>query len=138
MEKDSAPLVAFAAAAADHRFLLLALGMTAVFLGGMQRALSTGWRDAARPLLADYMDRLVADIGTLLSVERAQALTARLSIAIRIEGPQMNWYSHPARLDQSDTKARISDWLSRSTADGHRVSFGWARCPAKGAPHIWA
>jgi len=27
-------------------FVLLALAMTAVFLGGMQRAFSTGWRDA--------------------------------------------------------------------------------------------
>lgn len=118
-------------------FLLLALGMAAVFLGGMQRALSTGWRDAARPLVADYMDRLVADIGTPPSVARAQALTARLPIAIRIEGPLVNWQSHPARLEQSGAKTRFSDWLSRSTADGHRVSFGWGTLPWQGEPHIW-
>jgi signal transduction histidine kinase len=118
-------------------FLLLALGMAAVFLGGMQRALSTGWRDAARPLVADYMDRLVADIGTPPSVARAQALTARLPIAIRIEGPLVNWQSHPARLEQSGAKARVSDWLSRSTADRHRVSFGWGTLPWQGEPHIW-
>lgn len=118
-------------------FLLLALGMVAVFLGGMQRALSTGWRDAARPLVADYMDRLVADIGTPPSVERAQALTARLPIAIRIEGPQVNWQSHPSRPGQRGARAGISDWLSRSTADGHRVSFGWGTLPWQGEPHTW-
>ena len=118
-------------------FLLLALGMVAVFLGGMQRALSTGWRDAARPLVADYMDRLVADIGTPPSVERAQALTARLPIAIRIEGPQVNWQSHPSWPGQRGARVGISDWLSRSTADGHRVSFGWGTLPWQGEPHTW-
>ena len=29
-------------------FLLLALAMTAVFMGGVQRAFSQGWREAAR------------------------------------------------------------------------------------------
>ena len=39
-------------------FLLLALVMTAFFLFGMQAALSVGWRDAAKPLVADYIDKL--------------------------------------------------------------------------------
>ena len=34
-------------------FLLLALAMGAVFMGGMQRAFSSGWRDAAKPLIID-------------------------------------------------------------------------------------
>jgi signal transduction histidine kinase len=118
-------------------FLLLALSMAAVFLGGMQRAFSTGWREAAKPLVADYLDRLVLEIGTPPSVERAQALTARLPVAIRIEGPQVNWQSHPARPEQRGAKARIRDWLSRSTADGHRVSFGWGTPPWQGEPYIW-
>ena len=41
-------------------FVLLALAMTAVFLGGMQRAFSTGWRDAARPLVTDYVNKKTA------------------------------------------------------------------------------
>ena len=118
-------------------FLLLALGMAAVFLGGMQHAFSTGWREAARPLVSDYVDRLVADLGTPPSIERARALTARLPIAIRIEGPQVNWQSHPLRSEQVGVKTRISDWLSRSTADGHRVSFGWGTLPWQSEPHIW-
>jgi len=70
-------------------FVLLALAMTAVFLGGMQRAFSTGWRDAARPVVADYMDRIVTELGTPPDVARAQALVTRLPISIRIEGPSV-------------------------------------------------
>ena len=74
-------------------FVLLALAMAAVFLGGMQRVFSVGWRDAARPLVTDYVDRLVADLGTPPDITRAQALAARLPIAVRIDGPQVNWQS---------------------------------------------
>lgn len=48
-------------------FLVLALAMTVTFIGGMQSAFSVGWSDAARPLLADYVDRLM----TGLAVHRA-------------------------------------------------------------------
>ncbi len=116
-------------------FVLLALAMTAVFMGGMQRAFSTGWRDAARPLITDYMDRLVAELGTPPDVARAQALAARLPLAIRIEGPQVNWQSHPGRPERRGFAARANDWLSRSTADGHRVSFGLGTVPWQGGPH---
>ena len=68
-------------------FVLLAMTMAAVFLGGMQRAFSTGWREAAQPLVGDYMDRLVAELGTPPDVARAEALVTRLPISIRIEGP---------------------------------------------------
>lgn len=43
-------------------FLLLAASLTLVFLVGAQRMFSTGWREAARPLLTDYVDRVAADI----------------------------------------------------------------------------
>jgi signal transduction histidine kinase len=113
-------------------FLLLALAMGAVFMGGMQRAFSSGWRDAAKPLITDYMDRLVADLGSPPDLGRAQALAARLPIAIRIEGPQVNWQSHPER---KLFEGRASDWLSRTTADGHRVIFGPGTIPWQGSPH---
>jgi signal transduction histidine kinase len=76
-------------------FLLLALVMTLTFMTGMQRALGGGWRALVRPLVADYVDRLAADIGSPPDVARAQALVRRLPLAIRIEGPQVNWSSHP-------------------------------------------
>jgi signal transduction histidine kinase len=110
-------------------FLLLALCMGAVFMGGMQRAFSTGWRDAAKPLVTDYMDRLVADLGSPPDVGRAQALASRLPISIRIEGPEVNWQSHP---DRKLFDGRASDWLSRTTADGHRVVFGPGAIPSHG------
>ena len=56
-------------------FVLLALAMSGAFLFGMQKALGLGWRDAARPLLADYVDRIAAEIGSPPSIARAQALT---------------------------------------------------------------
>lgn len=76
-------------------FLLLALVMTLTFMTGLQRALGGGWRALVRPLVADYVDRLAADIGSPPDVVRAQALVARLPLAVRIEGPQVNWSSHP-------------------------------------------
>ena len=74
-------------------FLLLAFGMTSAFLFGTQRALTVGWRDAARPLLADYVDRLADEIGSPPSRDRAKALAQRLPVRIRISGPSLNWQS---------------------------------------------
>jgi signal transduction histidine kinase len=113
-------------------FLLLALCMGAVFMGGMQRAFSSGWRDAAKPLVSDYMDRLVADLGSPPDLGRAQALASRLPISIRIEGPQVNWQSHP---DRKLFDGRANDWLSRTTADGHKIIFGPGTIPWQGSPH---
>jgi signal transduction histidine kinase len=113
-------------------FVLLALAMAAVFLGGMQRAFSTGWRDAARPLVADYVDRIVAEIGTPPDVARAEALVTRLPISIRIEGPVVNWDSHPER--HRHGFGPRGDWLSRTTADGHRISFGVGTLPWEREP----
>lgn len=124
-------------------FLLLAIAMAGVFLVGMQKALGVGWRDAARPLLTDYVDRLTAEIGSPPSIERARALAARLPITIRIHGPQVQW--------QSEGSERRSDWthhdrwhgeddpplLARSTADGHRIEFGLNVQPWRDRPRIW-
>jgi signal transduction histidine kinase len=120
-------------------FLLLALGMTIAFLGGMQKALSVGWRDAARPLVADYVDRLVVDLGSPPSIERAQALAQRLPVSVRISGPVVNWQSEPSGPSSNDDWRRGRGWLDddpdraaegdarllqRTTADGHRISLG--------------
>jgi len=118
-------------------FLLLAAAMTLVFVAGAQRAFSVGWREAARPLLMDYVNRLSADIagsGTP-SVARAQALVERLPLTVRISGPTVNWSSHPGRgrpsrpRDKQDIEGGGGgpDWariLQRSTADGHTLTFG--------------
>ena len=62
-------------------FLLFALAMTAAFLAGMQRAFAVGWREAAKPLVADYVQRMATDLGTPPSVERAQALVQSLPLS---------------------------------------------------------
>ncbi len=125
-------------------FVLLALAMGAVFMGGMQRALTGGWRDAARPVVNDYMDRLAADIGSPPDVARAQALVARLPISVRISGPAVNWDSHADRSRRGwmdDKNERLdrheaggADWRSRSTADGHRLTFGLGSLPWQREP----
>jgi signal transduction histidine kinase len=125
-------------------FLLLAVAMTAVFFNGAQRAFSLGWREAARPLLMDYVDRLTTDItasGATPRIEAAQALVQRLPLTVAISGPQVNWRSHaePAGARREQTEAPWQDAtghkdgrsdhhgqrvLQRTTADGHTLVFG--------------
>ena len=118
-------------------FVMLALVMAAVFMGGMKKSFSTGWAEAAKPMLVDYADRLVAEIGTPPDVARAQALVARLPITIRIVGPKVNWDSNPGGIQgrggwmhDRDEKPWSDKWFIRPTADGHHVIFGWS-------PRLW-
>lgn len=125
-------------------FLLLATAMTFIFVTGAQKAFSVGWRDAARPLLMDYVDQLTRECtgasGTP-SIERAQAIIGRLPLTVTIQGPTVNWSSHPNQTppdwlqDKVDHGAasrgrqgdRGVDWqqvLQRTTADGHVLTFG--------------
>ena len=121
-------------------FLLLALAMSAAFLHGMQKALTLGWRDAVRPLLADYVDRLTAEIGAPPDPVKVQALVARLPISVRVDGPTLQLDTHPKPRHehwQRGEFARDADsgrLLQRRTADGHTISFGlgdldWRRGP---------
>ncbi len=125
-------------------FLLLAAAMTFVFITGAQKAFTMGWREAARPLLVDYVDRLfdeVTDGGPSPSQARAKALTERLPVTVTISGPQINWASHPDQgppewireKGREDAAWNQEDWgsgknwpriLHRQTADGHRIEFG--------------
>lgn len=121
-------------------FLLVAVLLTGLFAVGAQRAFSVGWRDAARPLLADYVDRLAAEItgpaGGPPSTARARALTERLPITVRITGPAVTWASHPGQAGHDRGRHQPGalddrqDWaplLERRTADGHRIVFGMNR-----------
>ena len=126
-------------------FLVLAGAMAFIFVSSLQKAFSVGWRDAARPLLMDYVNHLAADItpdpAGLPNVAKAQALTERLPVTVRIQGPQVNWQSHPNQTradwlrdkpDRADTPVSErwggdKDWrslLQRTTADGHTLEFG--------------
>lgn len=114
-------------------FLLLALATTGVFLFGMQRVLQGGWQGYAKPMVADYVDRLAAEIGSPPDAARAQALVARLPISVRIDGPQVHYDSHPGRAPHrrwngdGERDIGAEDWgLVRQTADGHRIVFGLA------------
>ncbi len=117
-------------------FLLLALGMVVTFVIGMQSALRFGWQDYARPLVSDYVDTLTAQIGTPPDVARAEALTVRLPLRIRIEGPVVNWSSDPRDDARRERHHAGSDtWRPvRTLADGHRISFGLASIVRYDAP----
>ena len=96
-------------------FLLLAAAMAVTFIGGARQAFSVGWRDAAVPLLTDYIDRLAAEVGDPPQVARAEALVERLPITVRIEGPRIQWQSHE-NLDAVDHRRpgwRQEGWPQR-------------------------
>jgi signal transduction histidine kinase len=123
-------------------FLLLALALAATFIFGMQKALSVGWREAARPLVSDYVDRLVVEIGSPPSVERAQALTQRLPVSVHISGPAVNWRSDTQANVMARYRGQHEDWqdnqprlLSRTTADGHRIDLGISVTAWENRPH---
>jgi signal transduction histidine kinase len=117
-------------------FLLLALAVTLSFVLGMQAALRYGWQDYARPLLAHYVDTLAEHIGTPPDPERAAALSRQLPLRIQIDGPRVNWSSHPdgglqpwRRMGHTgrETQRDPNPWQpERLLADGHRIRFGLA------------
>lgn len=109
-------------------FVLLALALMMLFWQGAQRVVVLGWREAAKPLLTDYVSHLAADIVVDGSpqVERAQALVARLPVTVDIRGPAVNWSSHPGQTAGWGGEGfgnRVSI-LSRDSPDGHQIRFG--------------
>lgn len=121
-------------------FLLVALGTTVVFLFGMQKLLRGGWESYAKPIVADYIDRMAAEIGSPPDVARAQAITVRLPITLRIDGPQVQYDSHPQLQGEEvwrHERRGPEEWgLVRRTADGHRITFGLSAWP-QGHPRIF-
>ncbi len=121
-------------------FLLLALATASVFLFGTQRLVKGGWQGWAKPLVADYVDRLAAEIGDPPSKDRAIALAARLPISVRIEGPRMVFDTHPeSRHGEGwrDPQMTAEGWgLVRTTADGHRITFGLSQMPESGRARL--
>ena len=111
-------------------FLLLALAVSAVFLFGMKRVVQTGWEGYAKPMVADYVDKLADEIGSPPDITRAQAIVARLPVTVRIDGPAVHFDSHPNlhrtwSYDDGDPRHGPESWgLVRTTADGHRIVFG--------------
>ncbi|WP_341887872.1 HAMP domain-containing sensor histidine kinase [Variovorax sp. YR752] len=119
-------------------FLLLALATTAVFMFGTQRALQSGWQGWVKPIIADYADRLVAEIGSPPDPARAAAIVARLPVTIRIDGPQVQYDSHPRDESLRERRFDPTHWgLVRSSADGHRIGFGLAGPSPESRPRLF-
>jgi len=74
-------------------FLVLAVAVGVTFIIGVHVQQRVGWHDYLRPLVANYTDTLVAEIGSPPDVDRARLLAQRLPLRIRIEGPAVNWDS---------------------------------------------
>jgi signal transduction histidine kinase len=125
-------------------FLLLALAMTGVFLMGAKRMVTTGWQSYAKPLVADYIDKLVLEIGSPPSLDKAQAIVARLPVSLKVDGPQLHYDSHPGQhrswsdLDDDPRHGPASWGLVRTTADGHRITFGLVGSLHGGRPRVFA
>lgn len=122
-------------------FLLLAVAMAGVFVAGMQFALALGWRDAARPLVRDYVDRLAAEIGTPPDIRKASELVERLPLSVRISGAVVNWNSHPQEPEHAhDRWERTYDGpprtFDRTTLDGHRIRFSLRMSLWHDRPHF--
>lgn len=118
-------------------FLALALASTVVFLGGLQRALAAGWQTWAQPLLGDYVDRLVDDLGSPPDPARAAALEARLPVRVQIDGPVVRYerqLSHEREEGRHHDEGDMPFSLVRTRADGHRITLGLAAPPAGWRP----
>jgi signal transduction histidine kinase len=123
-------------------FLLLALALTLSFIAGMQAALRAGWQEFARPLITNYIDTLTTEIGTPPDVAKAQAITQRLPLRIRIDGPVVNWSSHAIDPHEARHVQRRANedgsgslWRPmRTLADGHHIRFGLASLPRDDSP----
>ncbi|NDY92316.1 HAMP domain-containing protein [Ideonella sp. TBM-1] len=109
--------------------MVLALLSSLLVMGGLQRAVGGAWREIGRPLVADYVDHLVAELGSPPDRARAQALADRLPLVVVIEGPDGRWQTRRGAADgQPDRPGEpalpppaVREGLSRLTADGHRI-----------------
>jgi HAMP domain-containing protein len=111
-------------------FLLLALAMAATFLFGMQKAFSIGWRDAARPLVVDYVDRLAAEIGSPPQHRTRPGADPAPARGRAHQRPGGQLAQPPREPDQERRWNEANRWkgdeprlLERTTADGHRIHF---------------
>jgi signal transduction histidine kinase len=74
-------------------FIVLAVAVAVTFTVGMHVLQRVGWHEYLRPLVMNYTDTLVAEIGAPPDVDRARVIAQRLPLHIRIEGPEVNWDS---------------------------------------------
>jgi signal transduction histidine kinase len=132
-------------------FLILGLATTLIFSLGTRYAFGYSWRDLTRPLVADYVDRLAADIGSPPSIDRAKNLVNRLPLSIRLSGPTVNWQSSEGTasrpnwsrrgvgLAEDQSTASVDparpQMLVRRSQDGHMIEFALNFSSMEHRPH---
>lgn len=113
-------------------FLMLAVVVCITFVLGAHQLLRMGWQGYGKPLATDYVDHLAAEIGMPPDIAKAKAITGRLPLSVRIEGPAVNWSSHPERTHpwmwpRRTLSGADASWVHvRQLADGHTITFGFA------------
>ncbi|HEX6703837.1 MAG TPA: HAMP domain-containing sensor histidine kinase [Albitalea sp.] len=125
-------------------FLLLALATTVTFLAGVKEIVTGAWQSYGRPLTTDYLDLLAQQIGTPPDVQKARTLTERLPLAVHIDGPQVQWDSHPEEskrhwrrpVFQGGPGTDMQRFHVRELPDGHRITFMLADPIEVMGPHI--
>ena len=65
-----------------------------------------------------HADYILKDIGTPPNIDRAKAITDRIPVDIRIEGPDVSWSSSPDFYLLEDIKFEPLDWLDLGQASG--------------------
>lgn len=98
--------------------LFVVTGLLIGFLlsGTLRLATRHYFVEVIRPHLVQYLDYLQQDIGAPPSIDRAQALTQRVAVAVTIRGPTVNWSSTPALLPLEDIHFRTYTWQGRPLA----------------------
>jgi HAMP domain-containing protein len=120
-------------------FLLLALASSGVFLFGTQRIIAAGWQGWARPLVADYVDRLAAEIGSPPDAARAAALVARLPCRCASTGRRCSTTRTPGRRptttdDRHDRPPDAAGGWSAAAPTATACASAWPCCPTPTRP----
>jgi signal transduction histidine kinase len=124
-------------------FVLFAIATTAVFLHGMRALMHAGWRDYGHPLVTGTVDLMTREIGSPPDPAKAEALTRRMPIVIRIDGPTLHWTSSntPAHMlhimpPHEGVPPEFPYVAERRLDDGTVVRFGLAADPAHPPPAL--
>ena len=106
-------------------YFFLALILLAVVLSvSFIKRIKPHFENDLRANLAQYVDYLTRDIGSPPNVKKAGELAKSLNLKIRIDGPDLNWASHPQTPQFKNLKLKsASESFSQYQYARHRHNF---------------